>query len=127
MAVMTLRGLERGGPGVTMGAYLAVMQVLGMEKDLNLLGKADPQGREMQDARLPASGRNQARSRAVLSVGTSLPKPSISVADATARANKKQPMSGKTAAKWVEKGGFASSETLATLINSARSTPKKRR
>ena len=54
MAPMTLRSLERGGSGVTMGAYLAVMQVLGIEKDLNLLGKADPVGRELQDARLPA-------------------------------------------------------------------------
>jgi len=54
MAPMTLRSLERGGSGVTMGAYLAVMQVLGIEKDLNLLGKADPVGRELQDAQLPA-------------------------------------------------------------------------
>lgn len=54
MAPMTLRSLERGGSGVTMGAYLAVMQVLGMERDLNLLGQADPLGRELQDSRLPA-------------------------------------------------------------------------
>ena len=53
MSPMTLRSLERGGSGVTMGAYLAVMQVLGIEKDLDLLGKADPVGRELQDARLP--------------------------------------------------------------------------
>jgi transcriptional regulator with XRE-family HTH domain len=54
MAPMTLRSLERGGSGVTMGAYLAVMQVLGIEKDLDLLGKADPVGRQLQDAQLPA-------------------------------------------------------------------------
>lgn len=54
MAPMTLRSLERGGSGVTMGAYLAVMQMLGIEKDLDLLGKADPVGRELQDAQLPA-------------------------------------------------------------------------
>ena len=54
MAPMTLRSLERGGSGVTMGAYLAVMQVLGIEKDLDLLGKADPVGRELQDAQLTA-------------------------------------------------------------------------
>src|SRR5215470_17505641 len=57
MAPMTLRSLERGGSGVTIGAYLAVMQVLGVEKDLELLGAADPIGRELQDARLPAYGR----------------------------------------------------------------------
>ena len=54
MAPMTLRSLERGGSGVTIGAYLAVMQVLGIEKDLDLLGKADPVGRELQDSQLPA-------------------------------------------------------------------------
>ncbi|MBA3772377.1 MAG: helix-turn-helix domain-containing protein [Ramlibacter sp.] len=56
MSPMTLRSLERGGSGVTMGAYLAVMQVLGIERDLNLLATADPVGRDLQDARLPAHG-----------------------------------------------------------------------
>lgn len=40
MSVMTLRSLERGGSGVTMGAYLAVMGVLGIERDLEGLGAA---------------------------------------------------------------------------------------
>ena len=52
MAPMTLRSLERGEAGVTIGAYLSVMQVLGLDKELNLLAAADPAGREMQDARL---------------------------------------------------------------------------
>ncbi len=60
MSPMTLRSLERGGSGVTMGAYLAVMQVLGIENDLGLLGKADPQGRELQDARLSAASKRVA-------------------------------------------------------------------
>ena len=53
MAPMTLRSLENGGSGVTIGAYLAVMQVLGIEQDLNLLGQADTLGRSLQDSRLP--------------------------------------------------------------------------
>jgi transcriptional regulator with XRE-family HTH domain len=53
MAVMTLRSVERGESGVTIGAYLSVMQVLGMEHDLSLLAKDDPLGRSLQDAKLP--------------------------------------------------------------------------
>lgn len=58
MAPMTLRAVERGGPGVTIGAYLAVMQVLGLEKDFGLLAKADAMGRELQDAPLYAKSRS---------------------------------------------------------------------
>lgn len=64
MAPMTLRGVERGGAGGTIGAYLAVMQVLGVEKDLDLIAGADPVGRELQDARL---GRGTAAGRTVTS------------------------------------------------------------
>src|SRR5690349_10138993 len=63
MSPMTLRGLERGGSGVTMGAYLAVMQVLGIERDLDLLAKSDPLGRELQDARLTARKKMAVRPR----------------------------------------------------------------
>jgi transcriptional regulator with XRE-family HTH domain len=62
MAPMTLRNVERGGAGVTVGAYAAVMQVLGIEKDLALLASADPLGRELQDARLDPRAKPRGRS-----------------------------------------------------------------
>ncbi|WP_129543515.1 MULTISPECIES: helix-turn-helix domain-containing protein [Serratia] len=52
MTPMTLRSLEAGGAGVTIGAYLSVMQVLGLENDLNKLVAEDELGRQLQDSRL---------------------------------------------------------------------------
>ena len=46
---------------MTIGAYLAVMQVLGIEKDLDLLGRADPIGRELQDSGLRLHHKGPAR------------------------------------------------------------------
>lgn len=52
MSRMTLRGIENGRPGVTMGAYVAVLQVLGLDADLDSIVASDPLGRELQDASL---------------------------------------------------------------------------
>lgn len=132
MAPMTLRSLERGGAGVTMGAYLAVMQVLGIETDLDLLGKADPMGRELQDAHLPA--RNKAAAR------PSLPsepvrqaraaRPSDPVSEPIHRPDEARPEIKKlrkplkVERDWIQHSGFTSADTLAALIK--RVPPKKK-
>jgi len=106
MAPMTLRSVERGGAGVTIGAYAAVMQVLGIEKDLELLASADPLGRELQDARLDQ--RTQPRGR---------PAPQVKSTPAATTRTKRAPDLGPP------KGGYPTARTLAGLIK----TPGTRR
>lgn len=52
MSRTTLRKIENGDSGVTMGAYASVLFCLGLDEDLLLLGKDDPLGRKLQDAGL---------------------------------------------------------------------------
>ena len=48
----TIHALEQGAPTVAIGTYAAVLQVLGLEKDIEQVGKADPLGRRLADARI---------------------------------------------------------------------------
>jgi transcriptional regulator with XRE-family HTH domain len=53
MSVMTLRNVERGGMGVTIGAYASVLHVLGLDGDLDGVAAVDSLGHDLQDASLP--------------------------------------------------------------------------
>ena len=48
----TLVAIEKGKGSVSIGAYLQVLFVLGLEKDLLKIGAEDPLGRKLQDAKM---------------------------------------------------------------------------
>jgi transcriptional regulator with XRE-family HTH domain len=140
MSPMTLRSLEHGGLGVTMGAYLAVMQVLGVEKDIDLVAKADPLGRALQDARESLPGKQPGKAldapsethkrKAAAAAPSGQPRATPEEQKPPARAATKTPKSGGPGGlgrSWIEKGGFTNSETLAGLIAPQPPLPKKRR
>jgi len=46
----TVSNIEAGSPTVSIGSYLQVLFILGLEQDLLALAAADPLGRKLQDA-----------------------------------------------------------------------------
>ena len=48
----TLYKVEQGDPSVTIGTYLRILAVLGLEKDMGLVAADDVVGQRLQDAHL---------------------------------------------------------------------------
>lgn len=137
MSPMTLRSLERGGSGVTIGAYLAVMQVLGIERDLDLLARADPVGRELQDSRLrptasstrrvagsptERSTRSSPSERGASQQGEPIPL----VQTGPDLSSRFMPAVSAEEESWIKSGDFVSADALSSLIAKAPTPAKKR-
>lgn len=126
MSPMTLRSLEAGGSGVTIGAYLSVMQVLGLAGDLAKLAGADDLGRQLQDARLIRNA-SVRRRHGTATETVSNPPPTVRAPDNTypTQVNSAQTKRGQPAAASTGKPGegetgksvdIASTDSLASLL-----------
>jgi transcriptional regulator with XRE-family HTH domain len=67
----SLYKVESGDPGATMGTYLRVMAVLGLEVDINVLASDDKVGRKLQDLALEGPAATTRRRRTTTTVTSS--------------------------------------------------------
>jgi transcriptional regulator with XRE-family HTH domain len=58
MSRPTLRAIERGDPGVTLGSIANVLHSLGLDADLDLVAADDELGRKLQDLALTPRSRD---------------------------------------------------------------------
>jgi hypothetical protein len=56
----TLAKAERGDPSVTLGTYLRILAIYGLENDLSIVAGDDVLGRRLQDLALPAPRKSRA-------------------------------------------------------------------
>ena len=65
IARQTLWGIEKGSSTVSVGAYLQVLFVLGLEKDLLNVAKDDELGRKLQDSNLIVKERAPKKAKSI--------------------------------------------------------------
>jgi transcriptional regulator with XRE-family HTH domain len=68
---VTLARIEKGDPGTSMGAYVAVLRVLGLQDSLEGIASDDQLGRKLQDLQLPVRQTAPRRSARTSGEGTS--------------------------------------------------------
>lgn len=59
----TLSSIEKGSAGVSIGSYLQVLMVMGLQNDMLALAKDDELGRKLQDANLTTKERAPKRTK----------------------------------------------------------------
>ncbi len=74
----SLYKVETGDPGATLGTYLRVLAVLGLEGDINLMAADDKVGRKLQDLALEPS-RSSPRRRSSTTMAAAEVSPAASI------------------------------------------------